>query len=49
MTDGITVNSKFSSSEIAALNKIDATKVFNMIQKRRLSYYQGLIDQSVEN
>ncbi|WP_139112906.1 glycosyl hydrolase 108 family protein [Mucilaginibacter sp. PPCGB 2223] len=48
MTDGITVNSKLSSSEVAALNKMDARQVFDLIQQRRLSYYQELIDKSVE-
>ena len=47
MTDGITVDSKLKSNEVAILNKVNAEEVFNKIQERRLSYYQGLISRSV--
>jgi hypothetical protein len=43
---GITVDGKLSSNEVAALNKINAKDLFDLVNQSRLDYYDVLIEKS---
>jgi RHS repeat-associated protein len=45
--NGITVDGKLNSYEIAALNTVNARDLFNLVNKTRLDYYDNLVEKSI--
>ena len=46
--NGITVDGKLSSSDVAALNKVDAKELFDKVQELRLNYFNMVLKNNVD-